>query len=86
MSSKITNNFSSISNSKNNNLVIDFFGDAAKKHKQIDKTIIKQRYKLGWLMNRSKYNINHCKLIVYRFWITIIDVIAAGAMVGTCSS
>ena len=53
MSSKIINNFSSISISKNNNLVIDFFGEAAEKHKQIDKTIIKQRYKLDWFMNRS---------------------------------
>ena len=33
-------------------------------------------------MNRSKYNINHCKLIIYRFWITIIVVIAAGACCG----
>ena len=62
--------------------MIDFFGDAAKKHKQIDKTINNQRYKLGWFINRSKYNINHCKLIIYRFCITIIVVIAAGACCG----
>ena len=59
-----------------------FFGDAAKKHKQIDKTIFKQRYRLGWFINRSKYNIDYCKLILYRFWITIIVVIAAGACCG----
>ena len=59
-----------------------FFGDAAKKPKQIYKTFIKQRYKLGWFINRSKYNINPCKLIIYRFWITIIDVMAAGACCG----
>ena len=56
-----------------------FFGDAAKKHKQIDKTIIKHRYRLGWFIYRSKYNLDHCKLIIYWFWITIIVVIAAGA-------
>ena len=43
MSSKISINFSSINNSKNNNLMINFFGDAAKKQKQIDKTTIKRR-------------------------------------------
>ena len=31
--------------------MIDFSGDAAKKHKQIDKTIIKQRYKLARLIH-----------------------------------
>ena len=82
LSSKIINNFFSINNSKNTNLVIDFFGDAAKEHKQIDKTIVRQRYELSWFINRSKYNINHCKLIIYRFWITIIVVIAAGACCG----
>ena len=82
MSSKTFINSSSINNSKNNKLMIDFFGDAAKKHKQIDKTTIKQRYKLDWFINRSKYNINHCKFILYRFWITIIVVIAAGTCCG----
>ena len=59
-----------------------FFGDAAKKHKQIYITFIKQRYKLGWFINRSKYNKNPCKLIIYRFWITIIDVMVAWACCG----
>ena len=59
-----------------------FFGDAGKKHKQIDKTIIKQRYKLGWFIIRSKYNINQCKLIIYGLWVTNIVVIAAGACCG----
>ena len=82
MSSKIIINFSSINNSKNNKLMIDFFGDAAKKHKQIYKTFNKQRYKLGWFINRSNYNINHCIFIIYRFWITTIVVMAAGACCG----
>ena len=59
-----------------------FFGDAAKKHKQIYKTFNKQRYKLGWFINRSNYNINHCIFIIYRFWITTIVVMAAGACCG----
>ena len=59
-----------------------FFGDAAKKHKQIDKTIIKHRYRVGWFIYRSKYNLDHCTLIIYWFWITIIVVIAAGASCG----
>ena len=62
--------------------MIDFSGDGAKKHKQIDKTIIKQRYKLGWFIIRSKYNLDHCKLIIYWFWITIVVVKAAGASCG----
>ena len=37
MSSKIINDFSSTNKSKSNNLMIDFFGDAAKKHKKSDK-------------------------------------------------
>ena len=37
MSLKIIIIFPSINNSKNNKLMIDFFGDAAKKHKKSDK-------------------------------------------------